>query len=271
MIAAQGLRSRGRLFCLMNCSNVEIQGLTLEEPTSWTLHYIYSENVTCHDLTINTAIRNGDGIDPDSSRNCYIVNCVFDTGDDCIAIKSGKNPEGNLVNRPTENVWIVDCRFKRGHGISIGSEMSGGIRNVLVQDCIAGALLYGFQVKATKDRGNVVENVTVRDCDLQMITVLTALAYNNDGEPAPTEPYFRNFRFLNIDLTHANPAKPVIVVNGFAAEGHRTRNIAFENIKLPAGAVVTLDRTDDVEFANVTTAGGQKPTYEITNSERVSY
>ena len=267
----EGLRARGRLILIMNAENVEVAGLTLEETPCWTLHYIYSENVSLHGLTIRSDVRNGDGIDPDSSRNSYIFDCSFDTGDDCIAIKSGKNPEGNAINRPTENVRIVDCRFTRGHGISIGSEISGGVRDVLIEDCVAGNLLNGLQIKATRDRGNVVENVTVRDCDLQMITVLTALAYNNDGTPAPAEPYFRNFRFLNLDLAHANPAKPVIIVNGFAAEGHRTKNIAFENLQLPAGAVVKLDQTEDVVFTNVTTPGGQKPAYEITNSERVSY
>lgn len=271
MIAANGLRSRGRLICLMNAANVELQGLTLEETPCWTFHYIYSENVTCHDLTIRSAVRNGDGIDPDSSRNSYIFNCSFDTGDDCIAIKSGKNPEGNVINRPTENVRIFDCRFTRGHGISIGSEMSGGVRDVLVDDCIAGNLLHGFQIKATPQRGGVVENVTVRDCDLQMISILTALPYNNDGDAAPVAPYFRNFRFFNIDLSQANPAKPVIIVNGFAAEGHRTKNVSFENIKLPARAVVKLDQTEDVVFTHVRTTEDQEPAYQITHSERVSH
>jgi polygalacturonase len=269
MVAAHGDRSRGRLICLMNCENVEIQGVTLTEPSSWTLHYIYSENVTCHDLTINTAVRNGDGIDPDSSRNSYIFNCTFDTGDDCIAIKSGKNPEGNVVNRPTENVRIFDCRFVAGHGISIGSEISGGIRNVLVEDCVAGKLINGLQIKATKDRGNVVEGIVVRDCNLQKISILTVLGYNNDGEPAPEPPYFRNFRFENIDLTQADP-KAAIIVNGFSAPGHRTRNVRFDQIKLPAGAVIKIDQAEEVGFSNVTTADGQKPVFEITRSERVT-
>jgi hypothetical protein len=271
MIAARGLRGRGRLICLMNAANVEIQGLTLDEPPCWTLHYIYSENVSCHGLTIRSEVRNGDGIDPDSSRDSYIFNCTFDTGDDCIAIKSGKNPEGNTVNRPTENVQIVDCHFVRGHGISIGSEISGGVRGVLVEDCVAGDLLNGLQIKATKDRGNIVEDVTVRDCDLRMISILTALSYNNDGEPAPEPPYFRNIRFLNLDLSKANPSKPVIIVNGFDAQGHRTKNVSFENIVLPAGARVTVDQCEDVVFKHVATAAGEKPAYEVTRSERISY
>ena len=266
----KGLRSRGRLILLMNAENVEVAGLTLEETPCWTLHYIYSENITLRGLVIRSDVRNGDGIDPDSSRRSYIFDCTFDTGDDCIAIKSGKNPEGNVINRPTEIVRVFDCRFVRGHGISIGSEMSGGVRGVLIEDCVAGPLLHGLQIKATAERGGFVEDVTVRDCSLRQITVYTKLPYNNDGGAAPSPPFFRDFRFENIDLTEADPTKPVIVVNGFAAEGHRTRNVSFGNIRLPAGAKVTVDRAEDVTFAQVTTPDGGKPIYEITRSVGVS-
>ncbi len=265
----RGLRSRGRLILLMNAENVEIAGLTLEESPCWTLHYIYSENLSLHGLTVRSDVHNGDGIDPDSSKNSYIFDCVFDTGDDCLAIKSGKNPEGNVVSRPTENVRVFDCRFDRGHGISIGSEMSGGVRDVLVEDCVAGALLHGLQIKGTKERGGFVEDVTVRNCDLQQITVYTELNYNNDGAAAPAQPVFRNFRFVDIDLAKADPEKPVIVVNGFPAAGHRTRNVVFEDIRLPAGATVKLDRTEDVVFSRVATADGRLPDYQITRSERI--
>jgi exo-poly-alpha-galacturonosidase len=266
----KGLRSRGRLICLTNAANVEVANLTLQESPSWTLHYIYSENVSCHGLTIQSDVRNGDGIDPDSSRNSYIFDCSFDTGDDCIAIKSGKNPEGNVINRPTENVRISHCRFIRGHGISIGSEMSGGVRGVLVENCIAGALLHGLQIKGTKDRGGFVEDVTVRNCDLQQITIHTALSYNNDGQPAPSAPLFRRFRFVNIDLTKANSAQPVIVVNGFEAPGHRTKEIVFEKLRLPPNAVVQIDEAEDVAFTDVLLPNGRKPFYNVSRSERVT-
>jgi len=265
-----GLRSRGRLILLMNAENVEISGLTIEESPCWTLHYIYSENVSLHGLTIRSNVHNGDGIDPDSSKNSLVFNCSFDTGDDCIAIKSGKNPEGNVVNRPTENVRIFDCSFKRGHGISIGSEMSGGVRGVLVEDCVAGDLLNGLQIKATPERGGFVEAVTVRDCDLRMITVLSALPYNNDGQAALAQPLFRNFRFANIDMSRAKTNKPVIDLNGFPADGHETRAVTFENLRLPAGATVKIDRCADVTFTDITTADGTRPAYVIARSVKVS-
>jgi exo-poly-alpha-galacturonosidase len=265
----EGLRVRGRLILLMNAENVEISGLTLEEPSGWTLHYIYSRAISMHGLHIRSRVRNGDGIDPDSSADSYIFNTTFDTGDDCIAIKSGKNPEGNVVNRPTENVRVFDCRFVEGHGISIGSEMSGGVRGVLIEDCVAGPLLHGVQIKATPARGGFVEDVVVRDCDLRQITIYTELPYNNDGEAAPASPVFRNFRFENIDLSKADPAKPAIIVNGFPAKGHRTKNLRFQNIRTAPGAAITVDRAENVVFRQVATDDGTPPAYHVTDSENV--
>jgi len=272
MIKANGIRSRGRLICLMNCRDVSISNLTITEPPCWTIHYIYSDNITCHGLTIITRnIRNGDGIDPDSSTDCYIFNCTFDTGDDCIAIKSGKNPEGFFVARPTKNVRITDCDFIRGHGISIGSEMSGGVSDVLVQDCKAGALLHGMQIKGTKEREGYVKHVTVTDCQLLQITIYSAVNYNNDGEPAPEVPTFSNFTFRNIDLSKASSKEPVIDINGFKEPGHRLNNVTFQNITLPENANVVINDAEQVKFTNVKTIAGLKPKFTVANSTGINY
>jgi exo-poly-alpha-galacturonosidase len=272
MIKANGMRSRGRLICLMNCQDVCISNLTITEPPCWTIHYIYSNNVTCHDLKIITyGIANGDGIDPDSSTDCYIFNCSFDTGDDCIAIKSGKNPEGFFIAKPTKNVRITNCDFKRGHGISIGSEMSGGVSNVVVQDCKAGNLLHGMQIKGTKDRGGYVRNVTVSDCELLQITVFTTLSYNNDGAPAPEVPRFENFTFKNIDMRGASTKEAVIDINGFKEKGHRLKNLVFSNILLPDNSRVVVNDSDQIHFYKVKSGSGGKPQYILVNSEDIFY
>ena len=272
MIAANGDRSRGRLICLMNCQDVSISNLTITEPPCWTIHYIYSNNISCHDLNIITyGIRNSDGIDPDSSTDSYIFNCTFDTGDDCIAIKSGKNPEGYFIAKPTKNVRITDCDFVRGHGISIGSEISGGVSEVLVQDCKAGALINGMQIKGTKERGAYVKNVTVADCQLLKITVFSKLGYNNDGAGAPSPPIFENFVFKNIDLSNAPVNDTVINLNGFKDPGHRLKNVSFNNIIMPENAKVLINDAEKVKFTNVKSTSGTKPEYIIANSDVVVY
>lgn len=272
MIAARGIRSRGRLICLMNCQDVCISGLTIQNPPCWTIHYIYSDNVTLHDLTINTyGIRNSDGIDPDSSTDSYIFNCTFDNGDDCIAIKSGKNPEGFFVGKPTKNVRVTNCDFIRGHGISIGSEMSGGVSDVLVQDCTAGNLINGMQIKGTKERGGYVKNVTVTDCELMKITVFSVLSYNNDGEAAPEPPTFENFVFKNINLSKADAKDVIININGFKDPAHRLKNVNFTNILLPANAKVLVNDAEKVQFNHVAAADGSVPVYTVNNSADVKY
>jgi len=272
MIKANGIRSRGRLICLMNAEEVSISNLTVTEPPCWTIHYIYSSRISCHNLNIITAnIRNGDGIDPDSSTDSYIFNCSFDTGDDCIAIKSGKNPEGFLIAKPTKNIKITDCDFKRGHGISIGSEMSGGVSDILIQDCSAGKLLHGMQIKATKDRGGYVRNVTVADCQLLQITIFSSVNYNNDGEPAPELPTFENFIFRNIDMSVASSEVPVININGFKDPAHRLKNVHFSYILLPEKSKVSINDAEGITFKEVKSAGGIKPIYTIVNSTDVVY
>ena len=272
MWKTRGERSRGRLILLMNCQDVSIDNLTIQEPPSWTIHYIYSDNISLHNLFIKTyGIRNGDGIDPDSSTDSYIFNCTFDNGDDCIAIKSGKNPEGYYVGKPTKNVRITHCNFIRGHGISIGSEMSGGVSDVLVQDCKAGALLNGMQIKGTRERGGYVKNVTVTECELMKITIFSKLNYNNDGEGAPQPPVFENFVFRNIDLTKADAKEPVININGFTEPGHKLKNVLFENIELPGNASVKVTDAEKILFQQVKTTAGAKPEYLIANSTEISY
>jgi polygalacturonase len=272
MRAKEGLRSRARLICFQNCENVDIQGLKIENPPSWTIHYTYCKNVVCHDLTISSDAANGDGIDPDSSTDSYIFNCWFSTGDDCIAIKSGKNPEGNVIDRPTENVRITDCVFERGHSLAIGSELSGGIRNVLVMDCTIGHLDDGFRIKTNKYRGGYVENITVRDCDLLKILITTKYNPNNDGEPAKEITQLRDVHFYNLNLTKAHVKKPVVEIFGFDNPEHYFRDIVFENIKMPLGGKISVQYSDNVSFSNVVVPEtNEKPQYEIQNSTRIAY
>lgn len=266
-----GLRSRGRLICLMNCNNVNIQGLTIENSPCWTIHYIYSKNITCHDLDISSTAENGDGIDPDSSTDSYIFNCTFNTGDDCIAIKSGKNPEGYYIGKPSKNIFISDCNFIDGHSIAIGSEMSGGVNNVVIRDCNSGNLRYGLQVKATKDRGGYVTGIKVSNCMLSRITVFTSVDYNNDGEPAPELPFIRDLEFTNIDMSKANTKEAVIFVDGFEGIGNYTGNIKFTNVTIPDNQTIRANYCKGLQFEDVRCVNNSIPVYKIKDSENVSF
>lgn len=269
MIAAQGKRGRGRLICIMNGQNIDMQGLNIERSACWTIHYIYCNQVTLHDLNITSSGANCDGIDPDSSTDSYIFNCTFATDDDCIAIKSGKNPEGNIVNKPTERVRITDCTFIRGAALAIGSEMSGGVSDIFIQDCKIGSLKNGLQIKTTKDRGGYVKNVTMRDCSVLKITLVTNVNYNNDGTPAPTLAWFKNMEFSNLNMTGAKPGETIMDINGFPDEQHYTRNILFKNISLPQGAKVKIKNVDGAVFKNVQDGNGAKPLYLVVDSKNI--
>ena len=118
------------------CRNVLIEGVTIINSPMWEIHPVLCQNVTVRGVTINSHGPNNDGCDPESCRDVLIERCTFDTGDDCIAIKSGRNDDGRRVNVPIENVIIRDCSMKDGHGgVTIGSEISGGARNVFAERC----------------------------------------------------------------------------------------------------------------------------------------
>ncbi|KAA8821378.1 glycosyl hydrolase family 28 protein [Bifidobacterium vespertilionis] len=233
-------RVRGRLINVANAQNVTISGLTLGQAPSWNLQFIYSDTIVTHNCAFTSVgVWNGDGWDPDSSTNLWLFDSRFDTGDDMVAIKSGKNPEGNAVNRPTRHVRIFDCSATHGHGIAIGSEMSGGVEDVKVWDVDIAKSCYGFHIKGTPKRGGYVRNVTVRDCELAAITI-HAVEYNDDGEPGPDQPVFENFRFERVKVLgrhwgegdgEVHPTTAVLV-RGFAKPGHEVRDVVLRDVTL---------------------------------------
>lgn len=269
MIASRGKRGRGRLICIMNGQNIDIQGLNLENPPCWTTHYIYCNQVVLHDLHITSSGANGDGIDPDSSTDSYIFNCTISTDDDCIAIKSGKNPEGNIVNKPTRHVRITDCTFIKGAALAIGSEMSGGVSDVFIQDCKIGSLKNGLQIKTTKDRGGYVKNVSLRDCSILKITLVTDVYYNNDGAPAPKLALFKNMEFTHLDMSGAKTGDTIIDINGFSDKHHYTQHIAFADITTPKEVKIKIKNCSNISFSNVSDSTRSKPTYLLKDSNKI--
>lgn len=232
-------RVRPRLINISNCKNVRISGVTLKDGASWNVHMIYSENImTDHCRFYSEDVWNGDGWDPDSSNNCTIFGCIFYTGDDSIAIKSGKNPEGNEIGRPSCNIKIFDCKCAFGHGITIGSEMSGGIENIKIWDCDMGDSLCGIEIKGTKKRGGFVRKVQVRDCKVARV-LFHSVGYNDDGIGAGVAPVFEDCTFENIQITgkcldhdKAYHEMDCMELVGFDEPGHELKNILLKNITL---------------------------------------
>lgn len=230
-------RVRPRLINMSNCQNVVLSGLTFKNGASWNIHMIYSDSIVTNNCTfLSEGVHNGDGWDPDSSTNCTIFGCLFLTGDDSVAIKSGKNPEGNVINRPCAHIRVFDCLSKYGHGITIGSEMSGGVEDVRIWDCNIADSKYGIEIKGTKKRGGFVRDVQVIDCTLPRI-LFHSVGYNDDGIGAGVAPVFENCRFENIHLSGGFLGMDkqwvpcdAIELCGFDEPGHEIRNILMKNL-----------------------------------------
>ncbi len=249
-------RFRGRLVNVSNVDNFVVCGVSMENSPSWNLHMVYSTNLTVYNCAfISHDISNGDGIDPDSVENCAIFGCKFDTSDDCIAIKSGRNPEGNIVNRKSADIYIFDC-VAAGHSICVGSEMSGGVENVYVWDCDMRDTIVGMQLKFSKKRGGYIKNVFVDRCLSSSITIWSP-TYNNDGEAAPTQPEISNFSFRDCvlfgDQEFFCEYKYIRVVG--IEEENPVSNVSFQNITLKGyegeDNAVLLQYAKKVVFKNI--------------------
>ncbi len=233
-------RVRPRLINMSNCKNIRLSGLTFKNGASWNVHMIYSDSIVTNDCTFcSEGVWNGDGWDPDSSTNCTIFGCTFYTEDDSIAIKSGKNPEGNKINKPSAHIKIFDCRTAFGHGITIGSEMSGGVEDVRIWDCDMANTLSGIEIKGTKKRGGYVREVHVEKCTASRI-MFHSVGYNDDGISAPTAPVFEKCSFEDVSILgeyYDNHKKErahcdAIELVGFDKPGHEIRDILFRNVML---------------------------------------
>ncbi len=256
-------RPRPRLINMSCARDVVISGVGIEHGASWNVHMIYSDNIVTHGCTFRSEnVWNGDGWDPDSSTNCSIFGCEFFTGDDAVAIKSGKNPEGNVIARPTEHIRVFDCVSHFGHGITVGSEMSGGVSDVRIWNCEMGNSLYGVEIKGTKKRGGYVRGVHVSYCTLARV-LMHSVGYNDDGEGAPTAPVFEDCTFENLTLRAEKYGKneqhePCEAINlaGFDIPGHFIKNVKFRNITIDSGASRTqtllLQCCEGLSLENIT-------------------
>lgn len=258
-----GRRVRGRLISFIQTKSAHLTGVSVENSPSWTCHFIYCDQIITHDLTITSQhIDNGDGWDPDSSKNCLIFATKLNTSDDCIAIKSGKNPDGNKVNIPTKNIRIFDLKMTSGNGMAIGSEQSGGVENVLISDCEIQGTRYGIELKAHNDRGGYIKNITIEDCTLDSFEAQSVM-YNSDGQAAEKLPDFENVTMKNCTVTGGNPSIKLVGFQKAEEREHFLKNFSFENVMLKNNGKITLKNAEEVVFKNVLTEENMQPVYEF--------
>ncbi|MDO5424201.1 MAG: glycoside hydrolase family 28 protein [Eubacteriales bacterium] len=214
--------ARPYLICFERCSHVLLEGVRLKNSPSWTVHPLYCDDVRICGVTIQNPADspNTDGIDPDGSRNIRISDCLIDVGDDCIAIKAGTEDTTNPL--PCENISITNCTMVHGHGgIVIGSEMSGGVRNVTVSNCVFQDTDRGIRLKTRRRRGGVVERLLFQNIimDRVMCPFIFNMYYNcgkNGDEPYvwakcpypadETTPRIRDIRIQNVLVHDAQAA-----------------------------------------------------------------
>ncbi len=232
-------RARPRLVSMNNCEDIILSNVTFQYGAAWNIHFVYSKNIITYGCTIKSrGVWNGDGWDPDSSEDCFIFNTYFDTHDDCIAIKSGKNPEGNIINRPTKNIYVFDCIGN--NGVAMGSELSGGIDGVYVWDCDLSSGEAGFRVKTTRKRGGYAKNIKVKNCKTIEIRLYTGYTCNDDGESSGELTLMENIYFENVTLTGISNIPdgsrvdlvPPIYLQGFDEPERYIKNITLKNITI---------------------------------------
>ncbi len=171
------------------CKNILIQGVTVTNAPFWLLHPTLSDNITVDGVTTNSLGPNNDGCDPESCNGVLIKNCSFTDGDDCIAIKSGRDADGRRVNVPSKNIIVQDCQMKDGHGgIVIGSETSGGVENIYGQNCVMSSknLERAIRIKSNACRGGEMKNFYFRNIDVGEVhetVVRINMHYANEKGP----------------------------------------------------------------------------------------
>jgi len=217
------------------CKNVLIENVTIVGSPMWELHPVLCRNVTIRGVKIDSHGPNNDGCDPESCRDVLIDRCVFDTGDDCIAIKSGRNADGRRINVPSENIVVRNCEMRDGHGgVTVGSEISGGCWNVFAYDCRMDSprLDRALRLKNNAMRGGLLHSIYMRDVAVGQVadSVLSIDFFYEEGDKGPFTPVARD-----IEVRHVTSRKSPygVYLRGFASapvENVRVVDCTFDNV-----------------------------------------
>ncbi|HVS53505.1 MAG TPA: glycoside hydrolase family 28 protein [Opitutaceae bacterium] len=235
------------------CRNVLIADVHIVNSPMWEINPVLCTNVTVRGVDIHSHGPNNDGCDPDSSRDVLIEHCTFDTGDDCIAIKSGKDADGRRVGVPAENIVIRHCVMQDGHGgVVLGSENSGGIRNVFAEDCAMDSpnLQRVLRLKTNAGRGGVLENVFLRNCTVGRVSsaILTIDLVYGRVTTGAFPPVVRNVLVENVTAQSAPRVLDIVGTTQSTIANVRIADSTFRGVE---GADI-LTHSGDVALRNVT-------------------
>lgn len=256
----------------IRCNNVHLEEFSTSYGHMWSIHPTCCEDVLIRGLTIRSTGGNGDGIDVDSCRRVWIDNCDISTGDDCISLKSGRGEEGYTLHRPTEDVRITRCTFADSifACIGIGSETSGGIRNVRIEHCrITHAKTFAIYIKTRPGRGAFIENISASDLDVSGVEGgFLRLNLLNSGirDPSPVPdpqgiPEPENFHFSNIRVNDC----PVLVEGVNIHPDKPLMGFSLTNVSGTCGKGIALANIRDADIRNIAVTGYSGPLIGIHN------
>lgn len=257
---------RPKMARLIGVKRLLIRDVTFQNPPNWTVNPILCEDVSILNLRVfnSPTAQNSDALDLESCRRAVIRGCVFDTGDDGICIKSGKDEAGRRIGVPTENVLVENCVVYHAHGgFTIGSEMSGDVRNMIVRNCLFMGADIGLRFKSTRGRGGVVENIFISDVrmtDIPGDAINFNLYYGGksplDETTAAAETNFPavteatpQFRKIHIENLICRGAKNAIVLQGLPEMP--LNNVSLKNVSITSQFGVTVTNAEAIEFENV--------------------
>ena len=241
-IFGEGHFLRPNFIQVIGCENVLVEGVTLLRSPMWEVNPVLCTNVTVRGIHISTKAANNDGIDPESSNYVLIEDNYFDTGDDCIAIKSGRNADGRATNTPSQNIIIRNNIFADGHGgITIGSEVSGGVNNVFADNNQFNSpnLKYALRFKTNAVRGGIIENIYLRNTTIQSVSdaVVHATMLYEEGRHGDYMPQFRNITIENLKSTGGDFGIFVEAFEDVPVTGLVMRNVELNEVENPLRAV----------------------------------
>mgnify|MGYP000256504137 CR=1 FL=1 len=247
----EGSFLRPPLVQFYECTNVLIEGVTLENSPFWVIHPVLCESLTVRNVTTRSHGPNSDGCDPESCRNVLIEGCLFDNGDDCIAIKSGRNADGRRLNVPTENVVVRNCQMRDGHGgLVLGSEISGGVHNVFLEDCVMSSpnLDRGLRIKTNAMRGGNIHDIYVRNLTIgQVKDVIVINFFYEEGDKGDFDPNVYN---IQVDNLICEQAERAFHVRGF--ERAPIRGLQISNSRIDqAGSIGVIQEVTGLTVNDV--------------------